>query len=49
MWQVDFARFHQHFRDQLLVSATESKIDKAGTRNGKFVKFVKERVESFPP
>ncbi|KAL5005361.1 hypothetical protein ScPMuIL_018817 [Solemya velum] len=28
MWQVDFERFHQHFRDQLLVSATENRIDK---------------------
>lgn len=26
-WQVNFERFHQHFRDQAIVSAVANKLD----------------------
>uniref|UniRef100_UPI00398EFF5D DNA-directed RNA polymerase III subunit RPC3 n=1 Tax=Pristiophorus japonicus TaxID=55135 RepID=UPI00398EFF5D len=31
-WQVNFERFHQHFRDQAIVAAVGSKLDQAGTK-----------------
>lgn len=29
-WQVNFERFHQHFRDQTIISAVANKLDQVG-------------------
>lgn len=33
-WQVNFERFHLHFRDQAIISAVANKLDQVRVTNG---------------
>lgn len=37
-WQVNFERFHLHFRDQAIISAVASKLDQVTTASAPYIK-----------